>query len=96
MSATDKPTPKQLGYLRRLASSRGQTFRNPQTRAEASAEIGRLKATRPDSLLDRAVERADARRGAPDVLRDSTSVRDEEIEGYNSSARWARRRERSS
>jgi len=23
MSATDKPTPKQLGYLRRLAASRG-------------------------------------------------------------------------
>jgi hypothetical protein len=44
MSATDKPTPKQLGYLRRLASSRGQTFRYPHTRAEASVEIERLRA----------------------------------------------------
>ena len=87
MSATDKPTPKQLGYLRRLASSRGQTFRNPQTRAEASAEIRRLKANRPDSRLNRAVERAEVRRDPPG--RDATAIRDDEIEGYGSSARWA-------
>ena len=93
MSATDKPTPKQLGYLRRLASSRGQTFRYPQTRAEASAEIKRLKANRPDSRLDRAVERAEARRDPVATGRDAVAVRDDEIEGYGSSARWARGRE---
>ena len=87
MSATDKPTPKQLGYLRRLASSRGQTFRYPQTRAEASAEIKRLKASRPDTRLERAIERAEARRDTP--TRDAAAVRDDEIEGYGSTARWA-------
>ena len=93
MSATDKPTPKQLGYLRRLASSRGQTFRYPQTRAEASAEIKRLKANRPDSRLDRAVERAEARRDPVATRRDAAAVRDDEIEGYGGSARWAGGRE---
>src|SRR3954449_3650090 len=88
MRATDKPTPKQLGYLRRLAASRVQTFRYPQTRAEASAEIKRLKASRSDTRLERAVERAEARRGA-DTQRDAAAVRDDEIEGYGSSARWA-------
>ncbi|HEV3000430.1 MAG TPA: hypothetical protein VGW75_06795 [Solirubrobacteraceae bacterium] len=89
-SATDKPTPKQLDYLRRLAASRGQTFRYPHTRAEASAEIKRLKETRPDSRLDRAVEREAARRLPAWSSRDAAAVRDHEIEGYGSSARWAR------
>ena len=89
MSATDKPTPKQLGYLRRLASSRGQTFRYPRTRAEASAEIKRLKANRPDSRLDRAVERAEAQHDPVATRCDAAAVRDDEIEGYGSSARWA-------
>ena len=92
MSATDKPTPKQLGYLRRLAASRGQTFRYPQTRAEASTEIKRLKASRPDSRLERAVERAEARRDT-NAHQDAAAIRDDEIEGYGSSARWAGARE---
>lgn len=88
-SATDKPTPKQLGYLRRLAASRGQTFRYPQTRAEASAEIRRLRSTRPDSRLNRALEREAARRMPAWSSRDAAAVREDEIEGYGSSARWA-------
>ncbi len=96
MSATDKPTLKQLGYLRRLASSRGQTFRNPQTRAEASAEIRRLKANRPDSRLNRAIEHTEAQRDPAAARCDAAAVRDDEIEGYGSSARWAGNRERSS
>lgn len=89
-SATDTPTPKQLGYLRRLASSRGQTFRDPQTRAEASAEIKRLKAARPDSRLNRALEREAARRMPAWRSRDAAAVCEHEIDGYGSSARWAR------
>lgn len=91
MSATDKPTPKQLGYLRRLASSRGQTFRYTQTRADASAEIQRLKATRPDSRLNQEVERDEARSDAAAGRRDGAAVRDDEIVGYGSTARWAAR-----
>ena len=93
MSATDKPTPKQLGYLRRLASSRGQTFRYPQTRAEASAEIQQLKANRPDTRLDRAIERTETRRDVTAARGDAAAVRGDEIEGYGSSARWVGGRE---
>jgi hypothetical protein len=46
-----KPTAKQLRYLRDLANSRGQTFRYPETRAQASAEIRRLRAHKADSRL---------------------------------------------
>src|SRR4051794_30264995 len=53
MSATDKPTAKQLRYLRSLAQSRGQTFRNPATRGEASAEIRRLRTTPVSSRTER-------------------------------------------
>lgn len=93
MSATDKPTAPQLRCLRGLAASRGQTFRGPKTRAEASAEITRLKATRPESRLDRAVERAEAGRDALSNRRDAAAFRDDEIAGYGSDARWAGSRE---
>ena len=93
MSATDKPTAPQLRCLRGLAASRGQTFRYPKTRAEASAEIKRLKANRPDTRLERAVERAEGRRHEAADHRDAAAVRDDEIEGYGSSARWAGSRE---
>jgi SAM-dependent methyltransferase len=63
---------------------RQRTFRYPKTRAEASAEIKRLKATRPASRLDHAVERAEARRDAASGHRDAAAVRDDEIEGYGS------------
>ena len=96
MSATDKPTPKQLGYLRRLAASRGQTFRYPQTRAEASAEIKRLKAGRPDSRLERAIERAEGERHVRREQFDAAAVRADELEGYGSTARWARDEEQGS
>ena len=44
----EKPTPKQLRYLKRLAERTGGTFAYPQTKAEASREIERLK-SRPSS-----------------------------------------------
>jgi hypothetical protein len=47
MSSTDfPPTFKQLRYLRTLAGRAGQTFATPRTRAQASAEIRRLRAVR--------------------------------------------------
>jgi hypothetical protein len=81
------PTAKQLRYLRGLAESRGESFAYPQTIAEASAEIERLKSRRPDSSTDRhldrlAVGRSMAERG------DSVAVTEAEIVGYGSSARW--------
>jgi hypothetical protein len=80
-------TAKQLRYLRGLAESRGESFAYPRSVAEASAEIERLKSCRPEGRADRrrerlGVARSMAKRG------DATAVRDEEIVGYGSSARW--------
>lgn len=81
------PSTKQLRYLRGLAEQRGESFTYPQTAAEASAEIERLKSRRTGSRLDRqldriAISRAMAERG------DSAAVAEDEIVGYGSSARW--------
>ena len=43
------PSAKQLRYLRGLAEQRGESFAYPQTAAEASAEIERLKSRRTGS-----------------------------------------------
>jgi hypothetical protein len=86
-----KPTAKQLRYLRDLANSRGQTFRYPTTRAEASAEIRRLRANKPDSRLERAIERREGQRAVRHEQLDATVVHPDEISGYGSGARWAGR-----
>jgi hypothetical protein len=91
-----KPTAKQLRYLRDLANNRGQTFRYPETRAQASAEIRRasaeirrLRAHKADSRLQRAIERREGERAVPREQFDAAAVRPEEIRGYGSHARWA-------
>ena len=88
-----KPTAKQLRYLCGLASSRGQTFRYPTTRAEASAEIRRLRANKPDSRLQRAIERHAGERAVRGEDFDASAVRPDEISGYGSGARWAGRKD---
>jgi hypothetical protein len=58
MSLTDKrPTARQLSYLKALAERAGQTFAYPRSAADASREIGRLKAARPSTRADRKLER---------------------------------------
>ena len=62
----NKPTPRQLSYLRSLAERTGQTFTYPHTFAEASREIDRLKRRGPSShgeLEDRARDRRRSRSG---------------------------------
>jgi hypothetical protein len=85
---TQKPTAKQLRYLRHLASSRGQSFTPPTTRAEASSEIERLKAVRPQPRAERRAEVFAYSRGISDRWGGATAVREDEIEGYGSTARW--------
>jgi hypothetical protein len=87
MDTDSEPTAKQLRYLRDLAQRRRESFAYPQTAAEASREIGRLRERpsphRTEARLDRlAVSRAIAECG------DDASVSDREIAGYGSSARW--------
>jgi hypothetical protein len=81
------PSAKQLRYLRGLAESRGESFAYPQTRAEASAEIERLRSRRPDPPGDRRRERLAVSRAMAERA-DAASVQDREIGGYGSSAHW--------
>jgi hypothetical protein len=76
------PTPRQLTYLRSLASRSATTFAYPQTRVQASREIDRLR---------RMPAVPHARRNDPgdgDALPYATAVRVEEVDGYGSSATW--------
>ena len=76
-----------------LAIRTGQTFTNPKTSAEASAEIKRLKGTRPSSRVEVRIERkqiADQIAAAPE---DAVRVRDSEIAGHGSSAIWVQNRD---
>lgn len=81
------PTAKQLRYLRSLALERGESFPYPRSRAEASAEIERLKGRRRDTAADRRRERLEVSR-AMASRGGAASVRDSEIVGYGSSAHW--------
>ena len=85
-----RPTARQLAYLKALAQRTGQTFAYPRTTREASAQIARLRATRPDTNAERTREikqtRADVQQ-----LGDDCAVRPHEISGYGSSATWTQR-----
>jgi hypothetical protein len=88
MSVTVKPpSARQMRYLRSLASQRGESFAFPRTAAEASAEIERLKGRRRSSATERRVERLEVSRAMASGG-DAAAVRDSEIVGYGSSARW--------
>jgi hypothetical protein len=88
----NKPTPRQLRYLRSLAERTGQTFTYPKTFAEAGREIDRLKAVRPDSRAERRIERKDIADQLATGPVDSARVREDEISGRGSSATWAHNR----
>lgn len=85
----DRPTNKQLSYLRALADRTGQTFAYPRTCTQASAEIRRLKAATASTRSERARERreiADAIARGPE---NAASVDlDRDVAGYGSTATW--------
>jgi hypothetical protein len=82
------PTPKQLSYLRGLAMRTGQSFAYPRTRAQASAEIKRLEATKRTPASDRRRETRAVRDDMATGRGDAARVRSEELGGYGSSACW--------
>jgi hypothetical protein len=84
-----KPTAKQLRYLRDLASSRGESFRYPQTQREASGEIKRLKLRGRTPVAERRRELREVRREVSGLPGDGASIRPEEVEGYGSGATWS-------
>ncbi|HVY77345.1 MAG TPA: hypothetical protein VG898_02450 [Solirubrobacterales bacterium] len=82
------PTPKQLRYLRDLAVSRGQSFAYPQTSAEASREIERLKKAKRTPAADRRRERRAVQRDMAEGRGDAAAVRADDVGGYGSGATW--------
>jgi hypothetical protein len=89
-----KPTDKQLSTLRRLATQTGTSFATPKTKWEASREISRLIALADsiDHSLQRSTTRRERRAVSADLAerpREATAVRDDEVSGWGSSARWA-------
>ncbi len=83
-------TARQLKALRRLCVSRGQSFAVPANAGQASDEIARLTKARPSSRYEHTRERALAK-ATPvrEGLVNAASVRDDEVTGYGSTARWA-------
>lgn len=87
---TKPATPKQLSYLKALATQRGVSFAYPRTSVEASREITRLKHIRPDSYADQRRERkqiADAIQAGP--VNAAARVGGDEITGYGGNCRWS-------
>lgn len=82
------PTARQQRYLRLLAEQTGTSFTPPETRAQASREIERLrgqsKDRRVDQNRDRQAVQADLQAGAGDSVRHQV----DETTGYGPSARW--------
>jgi hypothetical protein len=87
----DRPTRRQLAYLRSLASRTGQTFAYPHTRGEASREIQRLEQTQASTRTERSIERKDIADAIARGPTDATAVRPDEIAGFGSTATWKER-----
>jgi hypothetical protein len=88
-AGSERPTARQLAYLKVLATRAGQTFAYPRTRAGASREIERLKHTQPSSRVERAIERKQIADAIADGPGDAALVRPSEITGYGSDCRWS-------
>lgn len=84
-----KPTQAQKRLLRQLAIERGESFAIPKTKAEASAEIRRLKSRRPSTRSDVRRERAEVSRDMATGRGDGAAIRPHELSCYGSSAAWS-------
>ena len=87
--ADTRPTASQLAYLKSLATRMGQTFEWPQTRAQASREIRRLKSLPAADHLPGDFD-LDAERAAREANAD-VPMQDFEVTGFGSIASWSRR-----
>jgi hypothetical protein len=84
-----RPTAKQLAYLRALADRAGQTFAYPRTRRQASAEIRRLRAQKPTSRVERRIERRQIADAIARGTNDAAGIDlDRDVTGYGSTATW--------
>ena len=87
MAASDRPTAKQLRYLRTLAEQTGTTFTPPRTRWQASDAIAALRRRHTEARRDRRRERHQI---SDDLARptSASAVRADEISAYGSHAHW--------
>jgi hypothetical protein len=84
-----KPTPKQLAYLKSLAQQTGSTFTYPKTKAQASAEIRRIKTQQRSGAGERTREHRDVQRELAERPHDAAAVRvGRDVRGYGCTARW--------
>lgn len=92
-SDSPKPTSRQLAYLRALANKTGTTFTYPTTKAQASREIKRLEDISTTGMTFAELEAEEHARALHDdiPLTYGPAIRDHEIEGYGSTARWSSR-----
>jgi hypothetical protein len=81
------PSAKQVRYLKNLAAQRGESFTYPESAVAASAEIDRLLSRRRGTYAEQRIEREQVSRDMAE-RGGAAAVRDSEIEGYGSSARW--------
>lgn len=81
----DRPTRAQMRCLRSLALQNGQSFATPRTKTQASQEITRLSAAARGRRGESAGRCAGERDGGSAY---ATAVREDEITGYGSTARW--------
>ncbi len=88
---SNKPSSKQLRYLRILAERTGSTFAMPQDIEDASAEITRLLKLTNTSSADRTREKRAVQHDLQTRPDDATAIRESDVIGYGSSARWAHR-----
>jgi hypothetical protein len=86
--STKPATPKQLSLLSRLCEERGVTYTWPRDRADASRQIDRLLTMKRSSGVERFEDRSGVRHGF-ESRGGATAVRDDEVVGYGSTARWA-------
>ena len=86
----DRPTRRQLAYLRSLATRTGQTFAYPRTRREASREIQRLEQAQPSTRTERSIEHKDIADKVARGPKDAAAVRPDEVAGFGSNCRWSR------
>jgi hypothetical protein len=87
----DRPTQRQLAYLRSLATRTGQTFAYPHTRSEASREIQRLKQAQASTGIERSIERKDIADAIARGPADAAAVRPHGVAGFGSTATWSER-----
>jgi hypothetical protein len=67
---------------------RGVSFTPPKTQAEASRLIDQLRRRRPDNAADQRRELKAVRADMMNNRGGAARVRDDELEGYGSSAAW--------